>query len=646
MAGSLSILGLGSNGALNYDIIEKLRGADNRNQVTPIDKKLTATTTKLADLSILTTMAASFKSATSTLSDEMSYLQRSSSVSGDSVNVSVLAGTLIQDFSVDVISLAQSDIIESKAFSSETATFATSAQTVTINIDGTDYNIEVDASTTITQFKNEIFDKTNGKVSASILNVGGDNPYKLILKSTDTGSNQAITITSTGTATDGLGITNNYTYTATASTNTHAGIDETLTFNVNGVDYDITVTSGDGISEINTKVASLGLGNELTSSIKNGALVLTSNDNSLTITGASATTFGLDSLTKTTTTNKLQNASNASLLYNGVSISRTSNSFDDLIVGVSITLNETGKSNIAVKQDTKDITKNLEAFVAKYNELISNLNESTKYDIDTKASGSFQGISEIVTMKSNINRQLLSVDENGRNLTEYGIALNDAGILEFDKSIIDAKLLADSKGVESFFRGVTTPDTTIKVGSIISSGVTDITAGDFNINGTDIVVSLTGTASENAIALKNAINSANISGIEVALDNSNSYIILKSSSGNAIEITGDNAKLSSIGFTAGTVRGTSETTTGVFSTFNNNLKNLISGDHSTLSLFEKSLETEKKSLQTERGKTITRLDAKYDTMVARFAAYDSIIGKLNSQFQALSMMIKASYADK
>ena len=564
MAGSLSNLGLGSNGALNYDIIEKLRGVDNSNQVTPIDKKLTATTTKLADLSILTTMAASFKSATSTLSDEMSYLKRSSTVSGDSVSVRVSAGTLIQDFSVDVINLAQSDIIESKAFSSEKAKFATGAETVTINIDGTDYNIEVDASTTITQFKDEIFDKTNGKVSASILNVGGDDPYKLILKSTDTGTAQAITITSTGTATDGLGITNNHTYTATASTNTHAGIDETLTFNVNGVDYDITVTSGDGISEINTKVASLGLGNELTSSIKNGALVLTSNDNSLTITGASATTFGLDSLTKTTTTNKLQNASNASLLYNGVSISRTSNSFDDLIVGVSITLNETGKSNITVKQDTKDITKNLEAFVAKYNELISNLNESTKYDIDSKASGSFQGISEIVTMKSNINRQLLSVDENGRNLTEYGIALNDAGILEFDKSIIDAKLLADSKGVESFFRGVTTPDTTIKVGSIINSGVTDITAGDFNINGTDIVVSLTGTASENAIALKNAINSANISGIEVALDNSNSYIILKSSSGNDIEITGDSAKLSSIGFTTGTVRGTSETNTGVF----------------------------------------------------------------------------------
>ena len=431
-----------------------------------------------------------------------------------------------------------------------------------------------------------------------------------------------------------------------ASANTHSGADETLTFNVNGVDYGITVTSGDGISEINTKIATLGLGEELTSNIENGALVLNSNDTNLTITGASSTTFGLDSLTKTTTTDKIQNASDASLLYNGISISRTSNNFDDLIVGVSITLNEVGISNVTIKQDTTDITKNLETFVSKYNELMSNLNESTKYDSDSKASGTFQGVSEIITMKSMINRQLLSVDEQGRSLTDYGIALNDAGILEFDQSIIDSKLSADSNDVESFFRGVTTVDTTVKAGSLVSAGVTDITAGDFNINGTDIIVSLTGTASQNAIALKNAINSANISGIEVTLDSSDSYIILKSSGGDDIKITGDSVKLASIGFSEGTVNGTSETTTGIFSTFNENLKNLISGDDSTLGLFEKSLENEKDYLQTERITTVKRLDAKYDTMVARFAAYDSIIGKLNSQFQSLSMMIEASYADK
>jgi flagellar hook-associated protein 2 len=217
-------------------------------------------------------------------------------------------------------------------------------------------------------------------------------------------------------------------------------------------------------------------------------------------------------------------------------------------------------------------------------------------------------------------------------------------MLEFDKSIADAKLSADSKDVESFFRGITTVDETLKVGSTVNAGVIDITASDFSINGTDIVVSLTGTASQNAIALKNAINDANINGVEAVLDNSNSYVMLKSISGKDISIEGDDVKLSSLGFSQGVTRGTSETTTGIFSSFNNSLELLISGDDSTLGLYEQSLETEKKSLQTEREKTVTRLDAKYDTMVARFAAYDSIIGKLNAQFQSLSMMIEASYA--
>ena len=642
MAGSLSNIGLGSNGALSYDIIEKLRNVDDRNQVTPIDNKITSTTTKLTDLAILTTMAASFKSATSTLSDELSYLQRSSSVSGDSVDISVVSGTSLQDFSIDVKSLAQRDIIESKSFSSETATFSTEAETITINIGGTDYDIEVDTSTTLSQFKNEIFDKTDGKVTASILNVGGTDPYKLILKSTDTGSDQEITITSTGTASDNLGINNNYKYTFTPSTNTHTGANETLILKINDMEHSITIEEGDSISEVNTKIAALGLTDELTSRVENGALVLSSNDSNLTITGASATTFGLDTLTKTATTDKIQNASDASFLYNGILISRTTNSFDDLIVGVSLDLKEIGTSNVKITQDTTDITKNLENFVSKYNELMGNLNESIKYDSDSKASGTFQGVSEIITMKSMINRQLLSVDEQGRSLAQYGIELNNAGILEFDKSVIDNKLSSDSKDVESFFRGMTTVDTTIKVGAPVNAGIADLISGDFNINGTDIVVNLAGTASQNAIALKNAINSANIFGIEASLDNSNSYVILKSSNGSDIDISGDSTKLSSIGFSEGTVQGTSKTTTGIFSTFNDDLKDLVSGDNSTLGLFEKSLETQKKSFQTEKGTTEKRLDAKYDTMVARFAAYDSIIGKLNTQFQSLSMMIEAA----
>jgi flagellar hook-associated protein 2 len=550
MAGSLSNIGLGSNGALSFDIIEKLRVVDERNQVAPIDRRLDTTSTKLTDLSILTTMVASFKSATSVLSDEMSYLKRSSSVGGDSVGVSVKSGTFLQDFSIDVGQLAGRDIIESVAFSSQNATFATAADTIGINIDGNDYNIDVNSNTTLTQLKDQIFDKTDGKVTASILNVGGADPYKLILKSTDTGVSQDITVSSVGGT-----------------------------------------------------VADLGL-------------------------------------------NDLNSAQDASFTYNGISIARASNSFDDLIVGVSITLKETGVSQVSITQDRANITKNLENFVSKYNELMSNLNEATKFDSDLKVSGIFQGTSEITGMKSMINRQLLSVDESGRNLADYGVTLNSGGMLELDKSIINSKLSSDSKDVESFFRGVTTVDTTMRAGSSVDAGTIDITAGDLRINGIDIIVSLTGTASQNAIDLRDAINSANISGIEVMLDSVSNRIILNSDGGGDIGITGDSAKLSSIGFIEGVTKGSSQTTIGFFSTFNDKLGNLISSKNSILNLFEQSLESRQKSLQVERETTVQRLDARYNIMATKFMAYDSIIGRLNNQFQSLSMMIEASFADK
>ena len=451
MAGSLSSLGLGSQGVLSFDIIEKLRAVDDRARVAPIDRSLESVGTKLNDLSILTTMTASLKSATSVLSDEMSWLKRSSSVSGDSASIDVKAGAAVQNFSIEVNALARRDIIESKRFLSQEATFTTADDTININIDGSDYAIGVSANTTITQLKDEIFDKTNGKVIASILNVGGADPYKLILKSTDTGSTQDITVSSLGSAFVDLGL------------------------------------------------------------------------------------------------NDLNKAQNASFTYNNITISRASNSFEDLIVGVSITLNEIGLSSVAIKQNTTDILENLEAFVSRYNELMSNLNEATRFDRDLNASGTFQGVSEIVSMRSMINRQLLSVDDEGRSLANYGVALNSAGMLELDKSIIEEKLQSNPKDVESFFRGVSTADTV---------------------------------------------------------------------------------------------------SVGVFSKFNDRLGSLISGDRSTLALFEMSLENQKNSFQAERESTIKRLDAKYETMAARFMAYDRIISKLNAQFQSLSMMIEASFADK
>ncbi len=396
MASSLSTLGLGSQGVLNYDIIEQLREVDNANQVAPIDRRLDDNSTKTQDLSILTTLTASLKGSTSTLSDDATYLKRDTSVSGSAASVNASSGTALQDFSLNVTQLAKQDIHQSNSFNSDTSTFTSTNDTININIDGKDYSFDVNSTTTLTDLKNMINDSTDGKVIASTLNVGGTNPYKLVLKSAQTGESQNMTITSTG--------------------------------------------GGTAVSDL-----------------------------------------GLDLVS-----NNIQSAQDAIVQYNGIDIQRSSNNINDLIVGVEITLNELGESNVSIVQDTTDISSGLADFTSKYNELMNNLNESTKYDVDTKASGSFQGVNEITSMKSSLNRMLISVDANGTSLSEFGLSLNDAGMLEFDENIFNSKMTENPDGVKNYFVGsydVNTETTTSGIFTKFNNLLADLATNDNSVLG-------------------------------------------------------------------------------------------------------------------------------------------------------------------
>lgn len=642
---TLSNIGLGSDGALSYDTIEQLQELDETNQIEPITTKITANETKTSDLSAITTIMSTFKSYTSSLADDTSFLHVDSNVIGDSVNVEASAGVSEQNFIVNVTSLATKDIIQSKSFLSETSIFASGAETISLDIDGTTYDFEVESSTTLSDLADEINSATNGSVIASLLNVGGDNPYKMILKSTETGSDQEITITSTGDAALNLGFQTNE-FTATSPSGL-ASTADTLTFTVNSVDYTIDVEIGDSITEIAEAIEELVLEDELGASVENGVLVLNSDDSALSVSSAngSDTTFGLNSLSQATTTNHLQEASNAEFLYDGISIIRSSNEIDDIITGVDITLKETGTSSISISQNTDNIVSNLESFVSSYNELIANLDEATKYDTDSGNSGTFQGVSDIVSIKSTINRLLLSIDDEGRSFSDYGIALNDAGTLEFSQDDFDAKMSEDPSDVEDFFVGITTYNTVSKTSDNITSGTFELQTNDFTLNETNIEVSLNGTASENAQALVDAINEAKLEGIIALLDSSGTSIIIESSKGDDIVIGGDSIQLDLIGLSKGTTYGSIESSTGLFTTFNDLLADYVTGSDSILSVYENSLSDAYDRLIDERTSTQDKIDAKYDTMAARYIAYDAIISQLSYQSDIISTMIEDANSD-
>ena len=684
---SLSSLGLGSSGVLSYDTIDKLRSVDESNIIKPIDNKLTTNTSKKSDLTILSNLTTSLGTVTKSLSDELSYLKRSTTASNTAISVTAASGSTIQDFSIHVNSLAQKDIYQSAGFSSTTSTFSQSTTTtagtvispVVTTTDGTIGSTEssvvsfdatvmsngdtmtiggltLTATGTITQaeaiaaFANLNAGATSGNTVSNGMWSGTLNGFN-----SSVASGSTLTFTSTT-------INSDVTDLAVSSTQQVGGIDTTpatytLSIAIGGTTYALDMTSSTTLTQLKDLINDK-TGGKITASILDvgGAnpykLILKSNEVGESNAMSFSSTFnsalknlGLDAAASQT--NHLQTASNASFTYNGVAISRATNTISDLVTGTTITLNEKQadgvNTNVSVTQDLSGIKDNLTSLVAKYNELVSNLKESTRYDSETKQAGTFQSTSQIKNLASALTKQILSLDEEGRSIVDYGVTLDEKGILKFDANIFNAKIAGKTADLESFFRGITTLSATNYTSSAISSNALNFSSGDMSINGTEILFSTAGgNATTNALALKNAINAAGLTGIEATIDADNK-IQLSSSAGYDIVITGDSTKLSSVGFAATSTISKSTVQDGFFTKFDDLLKSYASGTSSIFGIFNIQLETEKTSLTKQKTNNVKKLDDKYSAMATKFAAYDSIISKLNTQFETLSQQIKASY---
>jgi len=95
-----------------------------------------------------------------------------------------------------------------------------------------------------------------------------------------------------------------------------------------------------------------------------------------------------------------------------------------------------------------------------------------------------------------------------------------------------------------------------------------------------------------------------------------------------------------------TVNGKDVVVEGLFSKINNLFKDNIDSSTGSLTYLEQSISKNKKSFQKEYEKTKLQLDARYELMTKRYAAYGAKIGKLNSNFSTINMIIQEKYTAK
>lgn len=675
--GKLSSLGIGSN-VLNYDVIDKLKKADEKTMIAPIDKKMETNVEKQKELVEVKSLISNLKTPAKNLSDSAPYMARTSNVTGDAIKASVSAGVPIQDIKIDVESLAQGDINEvGTKFSSRDDAFSDRDVKLKFYTNGRNYTVDIKAGMSVGDVAQAITDTTKGEVNGIIMKTGGSKPYQLMINSKNTGeaskiyfgstlssdpisdkpidlaegdfvltlkdkngNDQSINIISdmkdgmtsqdkaqslreaikeaisknsdtkdlldsdinVGLSDDGKSLVLNdrrgYEIKLSGKKLSELGFNQTQSPEDDLLTSSITVKPGqlEGIvsfgsvpinlakmtkkgntSEQNAKLIAEAIENIAGMHAKtdgNGKLILNSEVGEINITSKDAKGTqaiqdlglkqgliqGYSKLEQDLFKFKnLQSASDAKFAYNGVSVTRPTNEINDVISGVSLTLQgttEPGKpAIISIGRDNQVIIDNIKEFVKAYNELVPKLDEVTRYDPETKIAGIFNGVSDIRTIRSSINNvfsQTMGGGADLQSLMQYGLSLDDKSKMSLDEAKLSSAINANPQKVQDFFYGT---------------------------------------------------DKKNFEGREIHQD-------------------------------------------GIFVNLNKLLSGLVDGSNAKLKVYEESLDRDAKNLTKDKASAMDLLKTRYDIMSERFAAYDGQIAKANNAFNSVQMMIDQSVSKK
>lgn len=597
--GSITALGVfgkangGSNSVLTQELIDSLKKVDEKQSINPLTEKITTNQTKQTDLTAITTLLSSFKTSVSSLTDSSSYMTKKvSSTGSNNATISINNGVNAGNMSIKVNQLATKDSYQSKTFSmsNEPILSGVSSASFNISIDGKNYAIEADNSTSLDDIAKQINEKTDGKINAKVLNVGGENPYRLVFSSSDSGSANKI---------------------------------------------DFSYAKDDSGDTENSKKLLNALGFYFEDSTTDGPLTIKTEDK-------------LTDDEKKASGAKLSSAGDAKFDYNGIEITRSTNTITDLQLGVTINLNKVDKedeyTNFNIIQDTAAVTSSIQDMITSYNTLINNLEVATSYNKETGASGTFQGVSEIVNIKTSLNKIINGVDSNGKSLQDFGLSLSSDGLLTLDSAKLKDKLENDFDNFQSFFSTATSYTNVSTSSSGIKDDATSQITGKLKINDKEIDINLTGTTkADRTKELLKAITNTGITDITASL-NTDGNLVLKGVGGANLKLEGDDSLLENLGFKKVDLKGSTSTTTGFFEKLKDTL-NSLTGTNGTLTKYSENLINEKKKLDDEKEKTQNSINEKYERMQTQFSQYEVILNKLNNQMNTLSTMIQMATKD-
>ena len=143
----------------------------------------------------------------------------------------------------------------------------------------------------------------------------------------------------------------------------------------------------------------------------------------------------------------VQNAQDAVIKVNGLTLTKSSNSITDAVPGVTIDLNKASIGSpvtLAISKDDDTVKKNIGDFIKSYNDTISFINDKTKYDSQTKTASALTGDLTVRSisrrLKTIISSSVTNLSGTITALSQIGVKTEKDGTLTLDSSKLSTAL--------------------------------------------------------------------------------------------------------------------------------------------------------------------------------------------------------------
>ena len=182
-------------------------------------------------------------------------------------------------------------------------------------------------------------------------------------------------------------------------------------------------------------------------------------------------------------------AADAQMKINGVLITRSTNTIENVVDGLTFNLTDTGTSTVKVEQDTAAVAERVQAFVDKFNELQGTIRELSSFDSETGQGSILTGDSTVRNIQNQLKRVLTDIipgleNASVRSLADVGIGTDfRTGELQFDSQKFQQQLRENPDDVTALFAEQgRTSDSQVE---FVRSG-SNTRPGDYSINVTQM----------------------------------------------------------------------------------------------------------------------------------------------------------------